>query len=323
MRYVCCILFATMIVGACVASDSDQREGSEMLAKAATTQNLRSHDAKPFRLHVRVHAQTVVATPTDGTYDEIWLSSDKWRREIAFPGFDQVEVGDADSKWLSRNLDFQPRVVSLMEQAVLMGLSLLPLETVGEVHNKKKDGTAFRCVRLQFPHSLSREMCLNPSGALASVEAGDRRFEYGEYTKFGDKIFPKAIHVFEKGKNLLNINVEDPVAVTDPDPKEFKHPAGALQFANCERSQGELIKKVPPHYPQEARSNHVQGTVVLYVLLSGEGRVQNTRVLESAGDSLDRATIEAVQQWEYTPANCGKAPLPTETEVQVNFALSF
>jgi len=56
------------------------------------------------------------------------------------------------------------------------------------------------------------------------------------------------------------------------------------------------------------------------VLLSGAGHVQDTRVLESAGDSLDRAAIEAVKQWEYSPANCG-TPLP-EIEVRVNLALS-
>lgn len=323
MRYVGCILFVTMVMGACVASDSDQREGSELIAKAAATQNLRSPDAKPFRLHVKVHAQTVVATPTDGTYDETWLSSDKWRHEIAFPGFDQVEVGDTDSKWLSRNLDFQPRVVTLLEQAIFVRLSLLPLETISEVRNKKRDGTALRCVRLQFTHSPSRELCFDPSGALVSVETGEQRFEYGEYVKLGDRVLPKTIRVLEKRKEVLTISVEDPTPVSDSDLKAFKHPAGSLQLAICERSQGELIKKVPPHYPQEARSNHVQGTVVLYVLLSGEGRVQNTRVLESAGASLDRAAVEAVQQWVYSPVSCGRIPLPTETEIQVNFALSY
>lgn len=57
------------------------------------------------------------------------------------------------------------------------------------------------------------------------------------------------------------------------------------------------------------------------MLLSGAGHVQDTRVLESAGDSLDRAAIEAVKQWEYSPANCG-TPLPAEIEVRVNLALS-
>ena len=251
------------------------------------------------------------------------LSPDKWRRNIAFPGFNQLEIGDTDSKWLSRNLDFQPRLVSLMEKAIFVQLSLLPSETVGGLHNEKRDGTAFRCIRLQFAHSPGRELCFDPNGALTSVEVGEERFEYGEYAKFGEKTFPRAIHVLEKRKEVLDIKVEDPIFVSDSDPKAFEHHAGALELAICERSQDELVKKVPPHYPQEARSNHVKGTVVLYVLLSAEGRVQNTRVLESAGDSLDRATIEAVRQWEYRPVSCGKTPLPTEIEVKVSYTLSF
>ena len=71
MRQVAVIMLLMMVVGTCVASSSEERDGSELLVKAATAQNLRSPDAKPFRLHLKVHAQTVVAMPTDGTYDEV------------------------------------------------------------------------------------------------------------------------------------------------------------------------------------------------------------------------------------------------------------
>ena len=320
VRYAACVVFL-MSLGICSASDK-QREASGLMAEADDAQNLRSANAKPFRIHMRVHAERIVARPSDGTYDEVWLSSDKWRREIAFPGFDQVEVGDASSIWMSRNLEFRPRLASLLEHAILNRPDIHPGETAVEIHDKKKNETNLRCVRLQSQHWPSSELCFDSSGALSMEEMGLQRFEYSDYSKFGGKIFPRSVHVYEKGKEVLAISVDDPTLVSDPTPKLFERMTSATQFAPCERSQRELVKKTPPHYPQEARSNHIQGTVVLYALLSGEGRVQNTKVLESAGDSLDRAAIEAVKQWEYGPASCGKTPLPTETEIQVNFALN-
>jgi len=87
---------------------------------------------------MKVHARRVVATPAERTCAESSISAEKWRREIAFPGFEQVEVGDAGSKWTSRNLDFQPRVVSLMERSILVRFDLLAQEEVGEVRSPKK-----------------------------------------------------------------------------------------------------------------------------------------------------------------------------------------
>jgi len=58
---------------------------------------------------------------------------------------------------------------------------------------------------------------------------------------------------------VLNISMEDPVAISDLTPKSFEHPPSALQLAVCERSQGDLVKKVPPHYPEDARFNYIQG----------------------------------------------------------------
>ena len=92
-------------------------------------------------------------------------------------------------------------------------------------------------------------------------------------------------------------------------------------MAPCERWTSKPPVKVPPHYPPDARAARQQGTVILYALVSPDGRVEQTSVLESAGASLDRAAVEAVRQWGYPPVNCGTAPLATEIEAEVRFEL--
>ena len=63
---------------------------------------------------------------------------------------------------------------------------------------------------------------------------------------------------------------------------------------------GLLRKRVAPEYPQKARDNRIQGTVVLKARISTEGDVAELWVV-SGDPALAAAAIEAVKQWKYKP----------------------
>jgi TonB family protein len=86
-------------------------------------------------------------------------------------------------------------------------------------------------------------------------------------------------------------------------------------------SQGLLIRKVNPAYPEEARRAGIQGTVVLQAEITTEGRIANLQVI-SGPKELVPAAIGAVQQWRYRPYLFRGNPVAVETTVQVNFTLS-
>jgi protein TonB len=86
-------------------------------------------------------------------------------------------------------------------------------------------------------------------------------------------------------------------------------------------STGLLIKKVSPKYPEEARQQGVQGSVVLKVLISKEGTI--TDLTPVSGDPLlTPAAIKAVKKWRYKPYLLEGEPVQVETTIQVNFTLS-
>src|SRR5437899_1442317 len=58
-----------------------------------------------------------------------------------------------------------------------------------------------------------------------------------------------------------------------------------------------LLAKVEPEYSEEARKAKYQGTVLLYVQVSPEGKAVNMRVLHSLGLGLDEKATEAVKKW--------------------------
>jgi periplasmic protein TonB len=79
-------------------------------------------------------------------------------------------------------------------------------------------------------------------------------------------------------------------------------------------------RHVNPVYPELARIARVQGAVVLECTIDTTGRVVNARVIRSV-PLLDRAALEAVQQWEYEPTRLNGTPVAVILEVTVRFTL--
>lgn len=83
-------------------------------------------------------------------------------------------------------------------------------------------------------------------------------------------------------------------------------------------SQGLLIKRVQPTYPQAALAVHAQGAVEIEATVTKEGNVTNLKVLR--GDSvLARAALDAVRQWRYKPYYLDGQPVEIQTQITVNF----
>lgn len=58
----------------------------------------------------------------------------------------------------------------------------------------------------------------------------------------------------------------------------------------------------PISYPRDAERFKLQGTVSLEIVVDREGRATDLKILESAGEILDKATLDGVAQWKYEPA---------------------
>ncbi|MGE5322937.1 MAG: energy transducer TonB [Actinomycetota bacterium] len=83
---------------------------------------------------------------------------------------------------------------------------------------------------------------------------------------------------------------------------------------------GMLVKKVPPHYPREARKKHISGDVILEFTISRKGSVENLRVV-SGEPILARAAVEAVQKWKYRPYLLNGEPVDVESTTTIRFRM--
>jgi TonB family protein len=83
---------------------------------------------------------------------------------------------------------------------------------------------------------------------------------------------------------------------------------------------GLLQKKVDPVYPQGAKDLHIQGTVILHVIVDDQGNVTSIGLVAGPG-MLAPATIDVVSQWKYKPYMLNGKPIELDSTVEVRFTL--
>jgi len=82
----------------------------------------------------------------------------------------------------------------------------------------------------------------------------------------------------------------------------------------------QLVDRVPPEYPEQARAAHIQGTVSLLVTIGKDGTVTDVKEI-SGPPELIPAAIANVKQWRYRPIIARGQPTEATTVVDIPFKL--
>jgi TonB family protein len=82
--------------------------------------------------------------------------------------------------------------------------------------------------------------------------------------------------------------------------------------------QGLLVTKVNPDYPPDAKQQHIQGLVVMKVIIGKDGNVESAELI-SGHPLLAPAALDAVKQWKFKPYLLNGNPIEAESQIQVNF----
>jgi len=84
---------------------------------------------------------------------------------------------------------------------------------------------------------------------------------------------------------------------------------------------GNVLTKVMPKYPPEAKKAGIQGTVVLSATIGKKGKVEMLKVV-SGPKELQQSSLDAVRQWRYKPFLLNGKPVAVETTVNVIYTLA-
>lgn len=151
-------------------------------------------------------------------------------------------------------------------------------------------------------------------------------------------------------KAKANSEIKKPVAKPEPKPAETVQqsvspaPTAAIQpapvtsaanaHANSHAQRSPVGSDTPAHanadylsnpkpaYPRIARQRHWEGSVVLRVFVTADGRCGDLSIYRSSGhDTLDESAMAAVRNWRFVPGKRGGTAVASWVNVPIEFAL--
>lgn len=85
-------------------------------------------------------------------------------------------------------------------------------------------------------------------------------------------------------------------------------------------SGGQLLRRVEPGYPAQARTLRLEGTVILSAVIMENGTVRDIKVVEGS-PVLAQSAVKAVKHWRYQPYVRDGKPVKNETRITIDFKL--
>ena len=83
----------------------------------------------------------------------------------------------------------------------------------------------------------------------------------------------------------------------------------------------EVLNKVLPVYPDQARRSDLEGTVWFKIWVDKEGKVRDVVILKSDSEIFNRPIFDAVKQWIFSPALMNGSPVAAWVATSFSFKL--
>jgi protein TonB len=92
------------------------------------------------------------------------------------------------------------------------------------------------------------------------------------------------------------------------------------QFFTAFDEPPQVVRQVPPEYPELARQSETEGVVLVQIGVNEFGDVIEATVVQGV-PMLSQAAVEAVMQWKFRPAKQRDVPVPVRIVVPIRFSL--
>jgi len=328
------LVFALLVSGVCSASKEDSISAESLIIQARKLQEIWTDGTPPITMRTEIQVWDAKGKSTTGQSVVTWLSSSRWREELEIANYKRVRVHDDKGYWQQSTLAFQPQIIfqldSLLDSKTVLRLGAK--QVLGKLKTRDKDGVRQKCAEVKWTTGTERVLCFDEASSnLLNVEyPGSEnqnppdisRIEYSVFNPVGDKRIPFEVRAFRDRTVVVTAKVVGITPIIGDDPAPFVAPKNSEFWPQCDDMQNpELINRVQPKYPTNARSNREQGKVVFYVIIESDGTPSHLTLIQRATPALESAAEEAVRQWRYKPASCGSMPIRVETSVSVDFWL--
>lgn len=313
-----CVAVLTLV---CVAG-KQREQASAQIDRAVQLSNIRDSKASAFRLKAALAFYEETGT-VEGTYTESWVSGSQWRRETIAGAIHRVEVASGSKQWLLE--DAKDSSIHANQPGLKLSMWEMDLDPWknGQLEKKSWHDQKLSCVVTGAKSAL----CFDTATGLLAItvvplargqQTEDETCEYGDYQRFGEKLFPRSVRCFDNRKRKLEMRVLELEAVNNFSPDLFSPLDGAKESFNC---PGILKQPKPIFYPDPPlpKPENPDHPVVLQVIVGKNGKPRDVNIVRSIDKDFDRAAVNTVRGWKFEPAKCDGEPIDREMMVEIKF----
>jgi TonB family protein len=267
-----------------------------------------------------------------GTFEEFWVSPANFKRAFISPEFNENEFGTDHGLYRAGDQDWPDKAEFVIHNSLIDPIPEA-LNSLG-LHLKKKlvpVGTAkLQCLTLQSQGAATAMgvYCFErqqPMLRLAASWDGKTQTEFNDIVIFQSRYIARDIRTYRRGKPvfLLHVDVLEPLSKGQKStlaPPSTAIPITAPLVLPQTTAPNLLVWEAFPIYPQAAKLSHIQGTVLIDVVVGKDGNVERAQVVSGPKELRDSALI-AVRNWKYQPFLFAGDPLAFRTQVQIIFSI--
>lgn len=297
------------------------------LKRASGLTDIRMPGSPPFHMKVTFHAYTGMDfakrdKPTigtgDGTYEETWLSPEKWRREVNFTGYHAVEVRANGTRRYKADSDYEPSRVLMMLDALLYPV---PRNLISPEFSESHDDWKIEHLAagtLAYVAVTHRDRGMNndwfyysydflPSGILVRSNYLGLVTSWSEDTVLGQGVVPQHFEIQAMGRTLLTADVTVSRAVeSDPILFEMSGPPASpgmtmRPFHMFEIKLAEFVDPISTYTGPAPRG-------VTREIVDRQGRVRETELIDAPAPANNENEIKSDRSKRFYPAKVDGDP---------------
>ena len=315
------LLIATLLAPAALCAEPAPI-GADIFARADQVMNIRTGDTVPFKITIRFQVLNMAPQPVEGIFTRLYVSQEKWRSETVFGPYQRIEWGGVNGYWRERNTTAEPWAMRDIDRMIAYSYVLTQHKQIrwtGVKHTTTVDGKPVTAVEGLWGRVPWTYYFDDTTGVLVRLDFANGRgaYEWSDFQPFRSKLFPRTMKMFQAGKVIMLLHVDELVKLENPDSLLLVHSAGAEQRPNCVGMKFPVLTDETPSFvPPGLRDVVRQGRIpVLTAMIGKDGRAHDTAISRTSGnDALDAAAMEAVKGYKWQPAMCGNDPVEIEIE---------
>jgi len=309
------------------------------MSLAQERNGLDSADVKPWHIRGAYTFFDKDGKPEDeGTYEEWWVSSNKYKRSFSSAKVKQIEYAtgaglfrEGTQDWLSGN------------EMLLRSNLIEPLPDTEFLKEFKPErdtqsigkGT-FDCVTLRYslrmnptvPKNFFPTFCFESSLPLLRLNSPGSgiRTSYSQIVSFQGHYLAREMHTYLLGKPKIDLTLdviegmkESPASVVALSPSALPVDSSRVPLGTDEVGYWPIMMKWDSsRLPQVSKDYRIHGTVVMRFTIGKDGHVANVKVI-SGPPALQQFAVDAAEQRVYRPVRIMGEPTTVEMETKAIF----